>query len=125
MEYATTAVSRAVPGSWYTHSEYPPIFHERIFGHHVGSNAEDIFARLTGYLSPKLTLGLDFDLESQGKIKAITTQSLQWGTDLEYQISDQIRVKGRYVFEKFKDDNRIAGGSQNQQLFGLEILYGY
>ena len=65
VEYTNTLVP-SVPGVWYTHASYPPIFHERIFGHHVGSNAEDYFVRLTGYLLPLLTLGLDFDAETQG-----------------------------------------------------------
>ena len=60
LEYTTTTAD-GPPTAWYTHSSYPPIYHERIMGHHVGSNAQDIFVRLTSYLSTKLQLGLDFD----------------------------------------------------------------
>jgi hypothetical protein len=117
--------SNTVPSAWYTHASYPPIFHERIFGHHVGSNAEDIFARLTGYLSPKLTLGIDFDAETQGKVNAIKTKTYQWGVDVDFWIRDQIKIKGRYILENFRDPQSIAGGDKTHHLFGIELRYGF
>ena len=117
--------SNTGPSAWYIHPSYPPIFHERIFGHHVGNNAEDIFARLIGYLSPTLTLGLDFDAETQGKANAVKTRSYQWGVDAEYWIRDQIKIKGRYILENFRDPESIAGGDKIHHLFGIEVRYGF
>jgi len=60
LEYANTS-SRSVPGAWYIHVSYPPIYHgEGMFGHHVGSDPDDFFMRMTGYVPPKLRLKLDF-----------------------------------------------------------------
>jgi hypothetical protein len=120
LEYTNTS-PRSVPGVWYTHGSYPPIYHERIFGHHVGSNAEDIFARLTSYLSPILLLGFDFDVETQGYQDAIKTNSYQFAADLDYQIRDQMAIKGRYILEIFKDPNSIAGGDNTHHLFAIEF----
>ena len=124
LEYASTA-PESIPGAWYTHSSYPPIYHERIFGHHVGSNAEDIFARLTGYLSTTLTLGLDFNAETQGKKNGVKTHSYQWGIDADYWVSDRIKLKGRYIFENFRDPDSIAGGDKTHHLFGIDFRYGF
>lgn len=124
LEYANTS-PRDVPSAWYTHNDYPPIFHERIFGHHVGSNGEDYFARLTAYLSPKLLLGIDFDVETHGSRLSAKTNSYQWGTDLDYLINDRMRLKGRYIMELFKDPNSIAGGDSTHHLFGLEFRYSF
>jgi hypothetical protein len=124
MEYANTA-NPSVPSAWYTHASYPPIFHERIFGHHVGSNAQDIFVRLTGYLSPKFTLGLDFDAETQGLKDTAKTQSYQWGIDADYWIRDKFKIKGRYILENFRDSQSIAGGDKTHHLFGIELRYGF
>jgi hypothetical protein len=124
LEYGNTS-PRDVPTAWYTHGDYPPIYHERIFGHHVGSNGEDYFARLTAYLSPKLLLGVDIDAETQGSGKAVKTNSYQGGMDLEYLLHDRMRLKGRYIVELFKDPNSIAGGDGTHHLFGLEFRYGF
>jgi hypothetical protein len=120
LEYTNTSPA-SVPRAWYTHPEYPPTYHERIFGHHVGSNGEDIFARLTNYLSPKLLLGLDFNYENHGHMDAVKTYSYQWGADVDYLIRDWVNVKGRYIVESFQDPDSIAGGDKIHHLFGLEF----
>lgn len=120
LEYANTSPT-SIPTAWYTHAEYPPLYHERIFGHHVGSNGEDIFIRLTGYLSSKLLLGLDFNRESQGIREADTTRDYQGGADLEYWLRDQMSIRGRYILEQFKDPNSIAGGDATHHFFLLEL----
>ncbi|MBU1205458.1 MAG: capsule assembly Wzi family protein [Proteobacteria bacterium] len=119
-EYANTS-DQYVPHAWYTHGSYPPVYHNRIFGHHVGSDGEDYFARLTAYLSPKLLLGIDFDAETHGSKYFVKTNSYQWGADLDYLINDRMSLKGRYIIEKFKDANSIAGGDSTHHLFGLEL----
>ena len=120
LEYANTSPGD-IPHAWYSHSDYPPIYHERIFGHHVGSDGEDYFVRLTAYLSRKLLLGIDFDAETQGSRSNVKTNSYQWGADLEYLLHDRMSVKGRYIIEKFQDPSSIAGGNKIHHLFGLEL----
>ncbi|MCX5908850.1 MAG: hypothetical protein NTY64_17160 [Deltaproteobacteria bacterium] len=120
MEYAV-ASPESVPTAWYTHGSYPPTYHERIFGDHVGSNGEDIFARLTYYLSPKVQLGIDFDAETQGQKNAIKTSSYQGGIDLNYLLLEKVDIKGRYVLDKFRDSDSIAGGDATHHFFGLEF----
>ena len=102
LEYANTS-PRDVPSAWYEHGDHPPIYHDRIFGHHVGSNSEDYFARVTAYFSPRLLLGVDFDYEIHGTGRAVKTYSYQGGADLEYFFNDRMRLKGRYIMELFKD----------------------
>jgi len=123
-EYANTS-DQYIPHAWYQHGSYPPIYHERIFGHHVGSNGEDYFVRLTAYLSPRVLLGIDFDAENHGKKEAVKTSTNQWAADLEYMINDRVNLKGRYILEKFKDPESIAGGDSTHHLFGLELRLNF
>jgi len=120
LEYANTS-PKSVPNAWYQHGSYPPIYHDRIFGHHVGSDGEEYFGRLTIYLSPKLLLGIDFDAETQGRRLNVKTNNYQWGADLDCLINDRMNLKGRYILEKFRDPSSIAGGNNTHHLFGLEL----
>ena len=120
LEYANTS-PESIFNAWYTHSEYPPIYHERIFGHNVGSNAQDIFARLTAYLSPRILLGLDFNAQTQGLREVAKTESYQGGIDLDYLIWKDMSIKGRYILEEFNDPDSIAGGNATHHLFGIEF----
>jgi hypothetical protein len=119
-EYACTSPT-SNPIAWYVHPEYPPLFHERIFGHHVGSNAEDIFGRLTFSILKNLVLGVDFDLETQGKRETQTTKSYQTGVDLDIYINRWVSVFGRYIYERFEDRDQIAGGSEDSHMGGVEV----
>jgi len=124
LEYANLTPSD-VPFMWYIHQFYPPIYHERIFGHHSGSNSEDFFIRLNTFISPKLKLGVDFDYEFKGKWLAEKTYNYQLGIDLDYLFNNLISIKGRYVGQKFVDPAGIAGGDNISNLFGLEVHYKF
>lgn len=122
VEYINTAY-HTVPSTTYTHHEYPPIFHDRLFGYYGGGNVEDIFARLNVYLSPKVQMGLDFDLATQGKKLATTTKTYRGGVDLEYWIRDGLSLKGRYILESFRDPNSIARGNHIHHFGGIELQW--
>ena len=87
----------------------------------MGSNAEDIFGRLTFSILKNLALGVDFDLETQGKREAQTTKSYQTGVDLDIYINRWVSVFGRYIFERFEDRDQIAGGSKDHHLGAVEV----
>lgn len=120
LEYADTSPA-SVPAAWYTHNFYPPIFHERIFGHHAGSNTEDFFVRLQAFVTPKIHLGIDFDYEFKGKWLPEKTYTYQLGIDLEYLFQNNLWLKGRYVGQKFVDPARIAGGDSTSHFISFEI----
>ncbi len=120
VEYANTSPT-SNPTAWYVHPEYPPLFHDRIFGHHVGSNADDIFARLSFSILKNLVLGVDFDLETQGNLEAQTTKSYQTGLDLDININQWVSVFARYIYERFEDRDQIAGGTKDHHLGGMEV----
>ena len=120
VEYANTSPT-SNPTAWYVHPEYPPLFHDRIFGHHVGSNADDIFARLSFSILKNLVLGVDFDLETQGNLDAQTTKSYQTGLDLDININRWVSVFARYIYERFEDRDQIAGGTKDHHLGGMEV----
>jgi hypothetical protein len=124
LEYTNTSPA-SVPTAWYTNSEYPPTFHERLFGHHLGSNGEGVFARLNSYLSTKLQLGVDFNYENQGHMDALKTYTYRGGVDMDYWIRDRANVIGRYIVEGFQDPDSIAGGDKIHHLFGLEFRWRF
>jgi hypothetical protein len=123
-EYANTTVP-AVPSAWYQHNYYPPTYRGLLFGHHLGGNGEELFARLNYHLSTKLQLGLDFDYANQGVYGTNKTSSQQLGIDLNYWIRERMNIKGRYILQGFYDPDRIAGGDKILHVFGLEFRWRF
>jgi hypothetical protein len=120
LEYVDTSWHK-VPDSLDNHPEYPPIFHDRLFGYYGGGNVRDFFARLDVQLSSKFQLGLDGDGASQGVKLDVTTMTYRYGMDLEYLLGYKTSLKVRYILEKLEDPNNIAGGDGTHHLLGMEF----
>jgi len=73
IEYANNHVS-SQPTAWYTHSVYQSGYNYKgkTIGHHMGSDADDLFVRVTHYLGSDLLLGLNFDRERRRTTAAVT-----------------------------------------------------
>lgn len=122
LEYANTS-PHSEPSAWYTHGAYPPLFHGRIFGHPAGSNADDLYARLAGYITSSLTLGVYFDLMKQGIRQNPETRSYQYGADFAWLLSERSSIQGMYLYEVFQDRSGIAGGNAHHQIALLEFRW--
>jgi hypothetical protein len=120
LEYVDTSWHK-VSTSLDTHPEYPPIFHDRLFGYYGGGNIRDFFARLEVHLSPRVQLGLDGDIATQGVKLDVTTMTYRSGVDLEYLIGGKTSLKGQYILERLEDPNNIAGGGATHHFLGIEF----
>ena len=120
IEYVNTSPS-SVPTAWYEHGKYPAFYEGRVFGHHAGTDAEDIFIRATSYLTTNLIIGMDFDMEERRKSRPSSEKHYQFGIDLSYDITDMIEIKGRYGFERVDNYNFVDGRDKDYHFFGGEL----
>jgi hypothetical protein len=120
IEYANTSPGQG-PDSWYLHDWYPAFYKGSVFGHHLGTNAEDLFVRATSYLTNDLIAGIDIDMETKGLSNAIQEKHYQVGVDMSYNITDMIGVTGRYGFERVNNLNFVDGEDKVGHFFGVEL----
>jgi hypothetical protein len=120
IEYADTSPS-SVPTAWYQHTSYPAYYEGRVFGHHVGSDAEDIFIRTTIYLTDNLIAGIDFDAQTQGISRTIQEEHRQFGIDLSYDVSDTFEIKAIYSLDRVGNLNFVSGEDRDYQFTGMEL----
>ncbi len=109
LEWATTAVNTK-HSAWYTHGQYSSgyTYDGRIIGHHMGADAEDIFARIEYAPDSRVKIGLETDFESRG-VHASPTDKRTWtGADVMYQLSDEIGVSAGYGVEDVDDASHVV-----------------
>ncbi|MFH2013262.1 MAG: capsule assembly Wzi family protein [Pseudomonadota bacterium] len=121
IEYVHTSPGQG-PDFWYFHSYYPAFYIGRVFGHHVGSNAQNIFARVTSYLNNNLIAGIDIDMETRGLSKTVQEKRYQFGVDVSYNVTDMIEIRGRYGFERVNNLNFVDGVEKDYHFFGGELI---
>jgi len=99
VEYAKTYIGRW-PGVFYTHGIFKSgyTYEGRVIGHHIGTDARDVFVRLTHYVRPNLILGLDFDRQTGLGVNP-RPQTDQTGIDLLWFGPRHIQLQFRYRYE--------------------------
>jgi hypothetical protein len=105
IEYANDHVP-GFPNVFYTHTVFNPgyTYKDRIIGHFMGTDSEDLFFRLTHYLSKDIILGLQYDTEKsnlssspqptidgiQSDITLFTTKGWQLNIGYRYELTKNV-----------------------------------
>ena len=111
-----------VPLAWYNHFSYPMTYEEQVFGHHVGSDAEDIFLEWSQDFE-KLFYKLSFDRERSGiQTKASPQFKNQYSTEIGYRFNANSKVTLRYVYEKINNFGNVANDSESNQFIGIDAM---
>ncbi len=109
------------PAMWYAHSEYRSgyTYNNLIMGHHLGPDAEDLFARVTYYLTNRVQLGLDYDRMVRGKtLSPVEERVNQYGADLTLNLCRKdLMLITRYAFQTVDNYNMQLGNNRGNSLF--------
>ena len=126
MEYINTnPFDDDIEFAWYNHNEYPVTYDGMVFGHHVGSDAEDIFARLSILLNKKLEVGLQADLERHGTSLGTEERLLQGSIDAHYRFKENFSILGSVGIEQVENVDFNKGISEDRTLFSLLTRYSF
>lgn len=100
VEWATTA-ENTKHSAWYTHGVYSSgyRYEGRIIGHHMGTDAEDLFARLEHFTPGGTRIGLESDIERRGVHDPVTDKRTWIGLDITYPLLETLNVSVGYGFE--------------------------
>jgi hypothetical protein len=112
LEYANNHIS-GKPNVFYTHGTFSPgyFYKDRVIGHFMGTDSEDLFVRLTHYLNPDVILGLQYDREKSNLSSSPQPIVERAQFDITLFTSRDWRINAAYRFESTKNtdaaDNHI------------------
>lgn len=119
-EYANTA-TKSVPGVWYNHTEYPMRYDDRVFGHHAGSDSDDIFVEWSHDIE-KFFYKLSFDRERSGIRTQIYTQSKnQYSGELGYRYNNNAKFTLQYAYEEIINLGYVQDKRQKNHFLGMTV----
>ncbi len=103
IEWANTARNARYGPSWYTHGVYTTGYRYggNIIGHHMGTDARDLYFRAQYHLGEKATFGIEGDWERSGIHSALVTQEKWIGTDILYYPSEYVTLQGGMGYQTF------------------------
>lgn len=121
LEYADDYVD-GHPGVWYTHHLYTTgyTYNGRVIGHHMGSDARDLFVRLQYHADPNATIGIEADLERHG---ADAGEKKNWfGIDADYRLTEYFSLSGGVGMER---DYSAADDEDSNTVFWLNTDFAF
>jgi len=118
-EYANLSPN-SLATAWYNHSSYPMSYEGQVFGHHAGSDADDIFVEWSQDFE-KFFYKLGFDREKSGmQAQAHTQRKNQYFGEVGYRFNPHSKVTLRYAYEEINNLGNVQDGHQRNQFMGVE-----
>ncbi len=120
IEYAKTSLGSSYPGAYYTHGTFANgyTYKGQVIGHHMGTEARDLFARLTHCLTPDMTLGLEYNRQTH-LANDPHTKVDYWGTDITWFGPCNLQLQARYRQVRYQDHPMLSG---NNSIFDVGVI---
>lgn len=127
-EYADNVNTNRL-GLWYGHSRYVSGYTHQglILGHHMSSDARDMFTRARHYLRNDLVVGLDFDFMERGDTlnPIVSERTYQVGLDVTYDINAALTLMTRYSYGQVENFDLNVGEDRQNNLLIVEMKYTF
>jgi hypothetical protein len=91
-EYAKLSPG-SVPTAWYSHGSYPMTYSGRVFGHHAGTDSDDLFIELSQTLENRFSYKIGFDKERNGISQSNTQRKYQYFLETGYNIASRLDTR--------------------------------
>lgn len=113
------------PGVWYQHPDYPHRYRKQVLGHHMGTDARDLFIEAHYFLLPSsyLEANVDFtqrDFPGPEREKALRVSgaAVAW-------LTPYLRGEGRLGYEQVSDEGGVSGNDSRDTTVQVAISYHY
>lgn len=123
-EYARLS-PKSVPNAWYDHSIWPMKYKGSIFGHHAGTDSDDLFFELCHQINPNFLYKLGFDREKSGLSKASVQEKNQYFFEAGYGLKEWWNLAVRYAYEEIDNVENVEGATQENHLIGAEVGFRF
>lgn len=124
VEYAILS-PYSVPNAWYSHTWYPMRYEGRVFGHHAGTDAEDIFIQWSHRME-RISYKIGFDRERSGiQTRPAPQFKNQYFAEAGWHIDKNTTIVFRYTYEDVTNANHIRNERLQNHYIGFETSLSF
>jgi hypothetical protein len=113
------------PGVWYRHGQYPHIYRGQILGHHMGTDARDLFIEAHYFFLPTSYLELNADITQRTFPGPAREDTDRAGAGLVFWLTKNWRNETRLAVTRVSNENGIPGADSTDLSFQLSMSYQY
>ena len=123
-EYARLS-PESVPTAWYGHPIWPMRYYGREFGHHLGTNSDDLFFELSHRVNLKCFYKVGFDRERTGLSREHTQEKDQFFVEAGYDFKERSNLTVRYWYEHIDNLDNVQDAEQENHFMGAELTFRF
>jgi hypothetical protein len=123
-EYARIS-PKGGPNTWYTHSVWPMTHYGRVFGHHAGTDSDDLFLELAHKIKEGFFYTLSFDRERSGLDKKSVQKKHQYVIEAGYQVKQWLAFRLTVGHEKISNMGNVEGVEEENSLIATEVEFRF
>jgi hypothetical protein len=109
-DYTRRKTSDHLVGTWYNNGNYISGMRQFGFplGHHMDSDAIDLFIRTTRYLGDTVQLGSNLNYQERGKGQSVHETKKETSVDLTWWVNARTQIMVGYTFQHIKNPGQIS-----------------
>ncbi len=123
LEWASNRVP-SKPDVWYNHSIFTDGYtiRGRIIGHHMGTQGEDWFARLSQSFEDGSVIGAQLDIERHGVGFSNVETKYEGQMDFAYPVENNTQMGMFYRVQRYHNARNLIGATRTNHIFGLVMV---
>ena len=122
-EYGTTLTNGK--GVWYQHGQYPHQYDGQILGHHMGTDARDLFLEARLFLLPSSYLELSFDRTDRSFPGPAEEERNRIVGGFVAWLTRNVRAEGKVAYDRFSDEGGVPGRDGTNKTIALSAAWQY
>jgi len=111
--------------AWYTHPVWPMTHYGRVFGHHAGTDSDDLFLELSHNLNDRFSYKLGFDKERSGLSSPNTQEKQQYFIEAGCKITKWLKVTITYGREEISNAGNVKGAEEENNLLAGTVGFNF
>lgn len=112
-------------GVWYQHGQYPHRYRGQILGHHMGTDARDLFIEAHYFFLPTSYLEMNVDFTQRDFPGPEKEDTKRVGAGLVLWLTKNWRNETRLAVTRVSNENGIPGADSTDLSFQLSMSYQY
>ncbi len=112
-------------GVWYRHPQYPHRYKGRVLGHHMDTDARDLFLEAHYFLLPTSYLEANVDFTKRDFPGPETEETWRVSGGIVAWLTKSIRVEGNLAYEDVSSENGISGRGGSDLVLQTAVSYQY
>jgi hypothetical protein len=122
-DFTRRKTSDQLAGVWYNNGFYANGMRQYGFplGHHMGTDAIDVFIRGTRYLTDDIQLGTHLNHQERGRGQPIHERKQETAVDLTWWVTPKTQVTFGYVYQRIKNPGQISSMTPFVETFAPDV----